>query len=206
MFSSILKELRIAFGLTQEQLAERAGLAKSTISMYENGNREPDLETLEIFADIFNVDMNKLTGNKKSILTNFPKNILPLPKMKLVPLIGTIACGAPLLADENIEEYIKAPENISAEMCLRCKGESMINARIYDGDLVFIRQQPDVDNGEIAAVLIDDEATLKRVYKYLNKLVLQPENPAFEPLVYVGEEMNHIRIIGKAVAFLSTVR
>ena len=87
----------------------------------------------------------------------------------------------------------------------------MINARIYDGDIVFIRKQPSVENGEIAAVLIDDmadvaETTLKRVYIYDNKIILSAENTNYEPFVYVGEEMNNVRIVGKAVAFLSTVK
>lgn len=98
------------------------------------------------------------------------------------------------------------PEDIDANCAVRCKGDSMVGARIMNGDLVFVREQPIVENGEIAAVLIGDEATLKRVYIKPNQVVLQPENPSFEPLVYVNEELNDIRIIGKAVAFLSEIR
>lgn len=145
-----------------------------------------------------------LKSNNLSVLSI--SNIIPLPKTKKLPLLGTIACGEPILADENIEEYIETPDNIRATFCLRCKGDSMINARIYDGDIVYIREQPDVENGEIGAVIINDEATLKRIYKYKNKIVLQPENTAYEPLVYVNEELDTIRILGKAVAFTSTVR
>lgn len=134
------------------------------------------------------------------------KNIIPIPKMKKVPLLGTIACGEPILAVENIENYVNMPESINGTFALRCKGDSMINARIFDGDVVFIRQQPDVENGEIAAVLIDDEATLKKVYKYKNRIELRPENPTMAPLEYEGEEMNKIKILGKAVYFLSPVQ
>lgn len=133
-------------------------------------------------------------------------NLLPLPKTKKVPLVGTIACGEPITAVENIEDYISMPENVHADFCLRCKGDSMINARIFDGDIVYIRQQPDVENGEIAAVLIENEATLKRVFKHKDSLELRAENPTFSPMYYEGAELEGIRILGKAVAFLSGVR
>ena len=135
-----------------------------------------------------------------------PSNIIPMPEMRKIPLIGSIACGAPILADEHIEDYVDIPAHIHAEFSLRCKGDSMSGARIFDGDLVYIRQQDTVENGEIAAVLIDTEATLKRVKFYDDHIVLEPENPHFRPLTYWGEEMNTIRILGKAVAFTSTVR
>ncbi len=135
-----------------------------------------------------------------------PDNIIPLPKTKKIPLLGTIACGEPILAAENIEALINADENLNADFALRCKGDSMINARIFDGDIVYIREQPDVEDGEIAAVLIGEEATLKRVYKYPSKVVLRPENPLYDDMIYSKEEMNEVRILGKAVAFLSAVR
>lgn len=133
-------------------------------------------------------------------------NILPIPKTKLVPLVGTIACGTPILAEENIEDYLKADENLPADFALRCKGDSMINSRIYDGDIVYIRKQSDVDDGEIAAVLIGEEATLKKVYKYPNKVVLRASNPIYDDMVYTNEELENVMILGKAVAFLSLVR
>lgn len=133
-------------------------------------------------------------------------NLLPLPKTKKIPLLGDIACGCPILAEENIEALIAAPEHLHADFILKCKGDSMVNARIYDGDLVYIRQQADVDNGQIAAVLIGDSATLKRVYKYTNKVVLQAENNAYEPLIYIDNELEEIKILGLAVAFLSAIK
>lgn len=133
-------------------------------------------------------------------------NIKPV-KLRRFPLLGEIACGKPVFADEERESYVMADMDIRADFCLRAKGDSMIGARIYDGDIVFIREMPIVENGEIAAVIIDDEATLKRVYYYPSqgKLVLTPENPAYEPLVYVGDELNQIRILGKAVYFMSAL-
>ena len=219
---------RIKLGLKkrnmkQTDLCSATGIPKSAMSQYLNGSFKPKqdrvyliakaLETSEAWIMGYDVPFDKqdtdnskisLKSNNLSVLSI--SNIIPLPKTKKLPLLGTIACGEPILADENIEEYIETPDNIRATFCLRCKGDSMINARIYDGDIVYIREQPDVENGEIGAVIINDEATLKRIYKYKNKIVLQPENTAYEPLVYVNEELDTIRILGKAVAFTSTVR
>ena len=133
-------------------------------------------------------------------------NIIPFPEMRKVPLIGSIACGAPILAEEHIEDYVDIPKRVAADFALTCKGDSMINARIFDGDIVYIRQQDSVDNGQIAAVLIDSEATLKRVKLYEDHISLEPENPQYRPIVLWGEEMNSVRIIGKAVAFTSAIR
>ncbi len=137
---------------------------------------------------------------------SLPANIIPMPEMRKIPLLGNIACGAPILADDHIEEYIDIPRHVKADFALTCKGDSMINARIFNGDVVYIRQQEAVDNGEIAAVLIDNEATLKRIRLLEDRIVLEPANPLYDPLVYRGEEMNSIRILGKAVAFTSAVR
>lgn len=133
-------------------------------------------------------------------------NVTEKPKHQKIPVVGTIACGKPILAEENITEYVNG---IYADQCtfaLICRGDSMINARIFDGDIVYIREQPDVENGEIAAVRIDNEATLKRVYKYENRVELRAENPLYPPLNFEGEELERVSIIGKAVSFHSYVR
>lgn len=214
-FSERFKLLRKERGLSQAALATELGFTKSSVNMYERGDREPGLESLETIADFFNVDMDYLLG-KSDVQNRFlytpasdaesvalPDNILSMPVTYTVPLLGTIACGEPILAAENIEDNVEVPEHIHADFALRCKGDSMINARIHDGDIVYIRQQPTVNNGEIAAVLIGDEATLKRVYVYEDHVVLQPENPAYEPLVYFKDAMQAVRILGKAVGFTS---
>ena len=121
--------------------------------------------------------------------------------MGTVPLIGAIACGSPILAEENIEEYVDLPKHIRADFALTCRGDSMIGADIHDGDVVYIRQQAQVRSGQIAAVLIDDEATLKRVYLNGETVVLQPENPSYAPLVFSGPDAAALRILGLAVAF-----
>lgn len=214
-FSERFKLLRKERGLSQAALATELGFTKSSVNMYERGDREPGLESLETIADFFNVDMDYLLG-KSDVQNRFlytpasdaesvalPDNILSMPATYTVPLLGTIACGEPILAAENIEDNVEVPEHIHADFALRCKGDSMINARIHDGDIVYIRRQPAVNNGEIAAVLIGDEATLKRVYVYEDHVVLQPENPAYEPLVYFKDAMQAVRILGKAVGFTS---
>ena len=131
-----------------------------------------------------------------------------MPEMRKIPLIGSIACGQPILAQEHIEEYIDIPKHIKADFALTCKGDSMINARIYNGDIVYVRTQSTVETGEIAAVLIDNEATLKRFYHYpeKNMLILKAENPKYEDFIFLGPEIQNLRILGKAVAFTSSVR
>lgn len=208
MFNDNLKRLRQEKGLTQQKLADLLGISRSAIGMYERGEREPDFETSELIADFFNVRLDELISDKKdnNLILNI-NNILPLPEMKKIPVVGQIACGEPILAVENIESYVNMPKDVKGTFALRCKGDSMINARIFDGDIVFIRQQPDVENGEIAAVLLlnENEATLKRVYKYQNRIELRPENPTYPALNFEGETLNNIRILGKAVGFLSTI-
>ena len=134
-------------------------------------------------------------------------NIKPIEKKK-IPLLGEIACGEPIYANEDRESYIEIGANIRADFCLRAQGDSMIGARILDGDIVFIRQQPMVENGEIAAVLIGDNVTLKRVYfePNMQKMVLNSENPKYQPFVFVGEELSQVKILGKAVAFESDIK
>ena len=203
-FSAIMKSLRIERGITQEQLAALLKVSRSTIGMYETGSREPDFETIEAIADIFNVDMDYLMGRstverKNPVATSpIPAGFQPLPKMRKIPRVGRIACGEPILAEENIEDYDATPEEWHADFTLLCRGDSM-EPKIKDGDVVAIRTQPQVENGEIAAVRIGDEATLKRVYCNGSTVILQAENPTFPPLVYSGQEAEDIHIEGKAV-------
>lgn len=207
----IKKALEIR-NMKQSELVSLTGIGKSSISTYISGEYEPKQKNLYRIAKALDVSEAWLMGldvpMERDAVSEPPQSpdILPLPKTKRIPLLGTIACGEPILAEENLEGYVEAPDEVTADFALRCQGDSMVNARILDGDLVFIRQQPDVENGEIAAVLIGDEATLKRVYKYPGQIVLQPENPKYPPLVYSGEQLQDFRILGKAVAFLSRVK
>lgn len=208
-----IKQLRESKGLNMREAADALGLPYTTYVNYEKGLREPTSEILIQLANFFNTSVDYIVGrstvSKSSAQLNLPyshEDLIPIPEMRRIPLIGTIACGAPILAEEHIEEYVDIPKQISADFALTCKGDSMINARIFDGDIVYIRQQDTVDNGEVAAVLIDGEATLKRVRLFEDHISLEPENPQYRPLVYWGEEMNTVRILGKAVAFTSAIR
>ncbi len=202
-----IRARRIELGLTVEELAQKMGYKdKSSISKIENGKADIPQSKVLAFAKALETTTAYLIGadNTSSAL---PSNIIPLPKTKsTVPLIGTIACGTPILAEQNVESLLPLPEFVHADFALRCKGDSMVDARILDGDFVYIRQQPDVENGEIAAVLIEDEATLKRVYRTDGQLVLQPANTQYVPLVYTGAALDHVRILGKAVYFVSAVK
>lgn len=188
-------------------------LMRNDLSQYVNGKVIPGQHKTYILSLALNVNEAWLMGydvpmdrnNTSDIDLSDVENIIPFPNIKKVPLLGTIACGEPITAEENIETYLNMPEGVKGTFALRCKGDSMINARIFDGDIVFIREQPDVENGEIAAILIDNEATLKRVYKYGNRIELRAENPTFQPLSFEGEQLADIRILGKAVGFLSTI-
>lgn len=192
-------------GLTQGELGKRCGTTKQTIYKYEIGKiTNIPIDRLEKIADIVGVSTASLLGWEQA--DSLPDNILPMPEMRRIPLLGTIACGEPVFADEHMDGEVDIPKNINADFALRCKGDSMINARIFDGDIVYIRKQDTVENGEIAAVLIDSEATLKRVRILPDRIILQPENPMYDPFVYRNEEMNDVHILGKAVAFTSSVR
>ena len=197
IFSQRLRALRNARGISQQELGRQLGLSKSSVNMYERGEREPGLETLRVMAEYFDVDMNYLLGHAETL----PDNVVPLPPMGRIPLVGTIACGTPILAVENVEDMVFVPETIHADFALRCQGDSMVGAEIYDGDLVYIRQQDSVYNGQIAAVLIGEEATLKRFYydEEAGLVTLSAENPAYPPKIFRGEELNQIHILGLAV-------
>lgn len=199
-----IKNKREALGLTQDALAKKMGYkSKSTINKIEKGVNDISQSKLIEFAKALKTTPSELMGWVDEEAYISANNIVPIPKIKPLPIIGTIACGEPVLADENIEGYLDVEKKLNADFCLRCKGDSMINARIYDGDIVFIKSQPDVEDGEIAAVLIDDEATLKRVYKMPGRITLRAENPNFKPIELKENDMKNIRIIGKAVGFCS---
>jgi len=201
-----MKDRRKAIGISAEKLADMLGVSPATIYRYENGDIEKvPGDRLGPIANALRTTPGYLMGWEDSADTR-PKNIIPMPETRKIPLVGSIACGDPILAEENIEEYISIPKDLAGDFALTCKGDSMINARIFDGDIVYIRQQDTVENGEIAAVLIENAATLKRVRLFDDHISLEPENPMYKPLVYWNEDMNSVRILGKAVAFTSAVR
>ena len=136
-----------------------------------------------------------------------PSNVTPLEPMRKVPLVGQIACGTPILAEQNITDYVELPGHIHADFALTCKGDSMVGAGIRDGDVVYIRQQEEVENGQIAAVMVgDEEATLKRFYAEHGVVQLVAENPAIQPKVFIGRAISQIRVIGLAVAYTHVIQ
>ena len=204
-----IKDLRKKEKMTQAQLGSMLFKSESTVRMWELGKSEPDIETLNKLASIFGVSVDFIMGNSDINDTSsfsLPSNIFPITR-KRFRMLGAIACGEPRYADEDHETYVEASADIQADFCLTAKGDSMIGARIMDGDIVFIREQPMVEDGEIAAVIIDDEATLKRVKynKEKQQLTLFPANDKYDPLVFIGEELNQVRILGKAVCFMSNL-
>lgn len=213
MFESRLKALRTQKGLNMKQTAQLLNIPYTTYVGYEKNEREPNSEVLIQLADFFDCTIDYLLGKSgeikpasdDSIFDRFD-NVKPI-KLKRFPMLGEIACGEPIWADEDKESYVMADMDIGADFCLTAKGDSMINARINDGDIVFIKEMPIVENGEIAAVIIDNEATLKRFYydRESNFLQLVAENPKYSPLVYRDEQLDTIRVLGKAVYFMSAV-
>ena len=198
--------------LTQDELAKQLNTTKQTVYKYENNvvTNIPS-DKIEKMAELFGVNPGYLmgwegdhfSGEKTDMIFD---NIFPV-SIKKFPLLGEIACGEPIFVNEDRESYVLSGTDINADFCLKAKGDSMIGARIFDGDVVFIKKTEIVDNGEIAAIVIDDEVLLKRFYYFPDEslLTLQSENHKYPPKNYTNEQLNHIRVLGKAVAFQSDI-
>ena len=199
--ASNIKRLRTQAQLSQAELGKIAGVTDKAVSTWEAGLKTPRMGAVEKMAAYFDVPKSAILDDEYDSAVSIPPGFQPLPRTHKVPIVGRIACGQPITAEENIEDYADVPEGKRVDFCLMCEGDSMIDAGIDDGDVVYIRKQPDVENGQIAAVRIGDEATLKRIYKYPDRIVLQPENRSYPPFTYVGEEMNQVSIEGKAIGW-----
>lgn len=191
-----IAELRTKLGISMKEAAARLEMPYTTYVNYEKGTREPNSETLIKLSRFFGTSIDYLLGKSDAGL--IPPGFEPLPEMESVPLVGQIACGQPITAEENLEGYVSIPAEWHATFTLMCKGDSM-EPTIHDGDLVAIRKDVEVENGEIAAVRIEDEATLKHVYLHADYIELRPENPAYSSIIRRKEEMNDVTIEGKAV-------
>lgn len=200
-----IKSRRTELGLTVEELAHKMGYKdKSSISKIENGKADIPQSKIAAFADALQTTPAYLMGweeQPEPKKPTIPPGFEPMPKMKKIPLIGAIACGEPITAEQNIEKMVDVPENIRCDFSLTCHGDSMVDAGIHDKDVVYIRIQPEVENGEIAAVRIGGEATLKRVYYNPGTLTLMPANPAYAPMIYTGSQLEEVHIEGKAVGW-----
>lgn len=204
MIGERIKERREELNLSQEELAKRLGYkSRSSINKMELGIQDVPQRKIKEFAKALNCSIGYLLEDERPLA----KNIF-IPKFKKVPKLGEIACGQPIYANEEYGEFGEIEESVNADFCLTAKGDSMTGARIHDGDLVFCRSTEMVENGQIAAVIIEDSATLKRFYYYPEKdlVILRAENPDYEDQIYSGEELNQIHVIGQAVAFQSYVK
>lgn len=191
-----LRYLRLKNGLSQEYLAERFGYKSyTTIQKWEMGISEPSLGVLSKLSALYGVDMNTMFSVDLEL-----ENAAGSENLKRVPLLGTIAAGTPILAEENIDDYFAIDSRIKADFALRVKGDSMINTGILPGDIAFIRQQFTLENGEIGAILIDNEATLKKFFKANGSVILQAENDKYNPIILTN---GNVKILGKLVAVLN---
>ena len=202
--------LRIQKGLTLEELGNMVGVGKSTVRKWENGmiaNMKRD-KILKV-SEALDTTPAYLMGWEEEEKIISLDNVYQI-ELKPFPMLGEIACGKPIYTNEDRESYVMAGTDIKADFCLKAKGDSMINARILNGDIVFIKKQDIVENGEIAAVVVnnDSEATLKRFFYYTEKsmVILKAENPAFEDLIFTNEELKDFHILGKAIAFQRDVK
>ena len=178
--------------IDQSDIVTALNTTASTVSDWVNGKKYPRVDAMQNLAEYLGVRMSTLTDDQPIF------NHEPL-ETKHIPILGEISCGEPKFAQEEFEYYAEHGAPIHVDYILKAKGDSMIGAGIPDGSLVFIRQQSDVENGEIAAVLVDDETTLKRVFKAPGELRLVPENPSFRTQYYTGIELENIRILGKCI-------
>ncbi|TAH62236.1 MAG: repressor LexA [Gottschalkiaceae bacterium] len=184
-----IKQRRQQLEMSVDDLAIKLNKNRATIYRYENDDIENlPLSILEPLAKILNVSPGYLMGWE----VNEPT--------KRIPLLGTIAAGLPILAEENIEDYFHIDSSIKADFALKIKGDSMLGAGIFPDDIVFIRKQNDLENGEIGAVLIEDEATLKKFYKAEGTIILQAENDNYKPIILKN---GNVKILGKLVAVLN---
>lgn len=202
-----MRNLRLKRKLTLEDIAQYVGTTRQTIQKYESGVvANIPFDKIEKIAEKLGTTPAYLMGwldqEEHSRLYGAQQS----EPYDRVERRGETSPGEPLVVREQTPQYDDVPFGVNCDFTLVCKGDSMVNARILNGDIVYIHGQEDVENGEIAAVVIGNETTLKRVYKKEKQLVLLPENPRYEPLIYTGEELRKVRIIGKAVAFHSAVR
>lgn len=196
---------REELNMSQEELALKLGYkSRSSINKIEMGKSDIAQSKISAFADALDTTVSYLMGwESEEIKDNseIPPGFTPVPQMQRVPIVGRIACGEPITAEQNVEGYADVPKDRHVDFCLVCEGDSMIDAGIKNGDIVYIRKQPQVENGQIAAVRIDNEATLKRVYFHGNTLILQPANANYPPMSFYGAELENVIIEGLAVGF-----
>lgn len=195
-----IKNLRTARQLSQDDLAKAIGCTNKAVSTWEKGTREPRMGAIQKMADFFGVP-------KSVIIEDDPQDIYHLTnyvalQKKKIPLLGKVAAGEPIYADEHIEEYLPVNEDVHADFALRIQGDSMINAGIEDGNIVFVKKQDEVEQGQIAVVLREDSATVKRFYRTETMIQLIAENPKYPPIIIQESDFQNVRILGRVTAVL----
>lgn len=203
-FGTRLKHARELRGFSQQDVATRVGTSKSMISSYESGLSDPRQSMIPKLSDVLSVSIEWLmTGNNE---TGFGHPDFMAVTRQAIPLLGAVACGQPIYATEDLEALVAVGDEIDADFALRCKGDSMIDAGIYDGDIVFVKKCETVPNGAIAVVLIEDEATLKRVYRTDSELQLLAENKMYPAIIVRESDHRDVRILGAAVAYTHKIK
>lgn len=206
----IIKTRRLELGLTLKDVAKALGVSEGTVSRYESGDiQNMGIDKIASLADVLRCSPGYLMGwTDDPSMSNgkFQAEVYPVEIQK-IPVLGKVACGQPIVINEEHEYYVKAGTKIKVDYALVAQGDSMINARIYDGDLVFLRKDQEIVDGDIYAVAIDDEITLKRVYRYPDQGIVQlvAENPKYRPMIFSEKDGKALNIIGKAVFFQADV-
>ena len=204
----LIKSRRIDLGMTMKELGDAVGVSEATISRYESGQiANMKRATIVALSKVLGIPTSRFIDDEEYTCSEIKHEAV-----RSIPLLGTIAAGAPILAEEHIEEYIALSVDVKADFALRVRGDSMIDANIFDGDIVFIHQQPTVENGEIAAVMLIDPvtsdavATLKRVYQTPNGMQLVPENRNYAPIIVNEDNYEGAKILGKATYYITEAR
>lgn len=195
----ILKQLRLSHDKTQAQIAAEIGMGRTGYTKIENGTQDADTEIISRLADYFKVSTDYLLGREN--IAQLPGYIGAVSENKKIPIIGSVKCGTNGLAFEYLDGYVSIDESFSGNVvAFRCKGDSMKDMGINDGDIAIVRQQDDVESGELAVVIVNgDEGTLKRVRKFDGGIILEAANPDYPPRVFTGEDLNIIKIMGKVL-------
>lgn len=205
-----LAKRRQDLGLMQNEVGSYVGVSEGTVSRWESGYiKNMKRNNIYKLAQILRISPlvllnDTIPADQENDMPQ-AKNIIPF-NAKRVPLVGRIAAGTPILAEQNIDGYENLADGVQADFCLQVQGDSMIGANIHSGDIVFIRQQEEVEDGEIAAVLVDDSATLKRFYRHDGAVELRPENPRYKSMIFTADNCQQFRVLGKAVALQTLIK
>lgn len=202
-YSERIKQLRLARGWSQRDLADKLDVTKVAVSHYERGVRKPDINVVTALCDIFNVSSDYLLGAEDVTMRYLREDDLrKLDSVRRVPVFGDVAAGVPIEAIEDVIDWEEITEGLPGEYFgLRVKGDSM-SPRIMEGDVLIVHAQPDVESGEVAIVQINgDHATCKRVMKHSDGVSLISFNPSYAPMIYTNDQIERlpVTILGKVV-------